>query len=144
MTQRDPDCIFCKIVAGEIPSARVFEDERTFAFLDIAPLSPGHTLVIPKDHHLLLTDMPAETMAAVGAVLPRVARAVVAATSADGFNLLQANGECAGQEVPHAHLHIIPRRAADGLGFRWKPGSYAEGEMEAMGNRIAEAVARGG
>ena len=140
MPERDPDCIFCKIIAGEIPSARVYEDEHCLAFMDIAPLQPGHTLVIPKDHHELMTDMPAETMAAVGRVLPRAARAVMAASGAEGFSILQSNRAVAGQVVPHVHVHIIPRRNADGLGFRWNAGQYAEGEMDDWRSRIAAAL----
>lgn len=136
MSERNPECIFCKIVAGEIPCARVYEDEHCLAFLDIGPLQPGHTLLVPKDHHERITDMPAATMAALGAVLPRVARAVMAATGAEGLNLLQANGECAGQVVPHVHLHVIPRGSTDGLGFRWRSGRYAEDEVDAWRRRI--------
>ena len=89
------------------------------AFLDLYPLAPGHTLVIPKRHAELTTDMTAAGMAAVGKVLPQVAKGVVAATVADGFNLLQANGKSAGQEIFHVHLHVIPRQRADGSGFRF-------------------------
>ena len=140
MTQPDPDCIFCKILADEIPSSRVFEDEHSIAFMDLFPLAPGHTLLIPRDHHELLTDMPDETMAALGRVLPRLARAVVDATGAEGFNVFQTNGACSGQQVPHVHYHIIPRAPEDGLGFRWKPGSYAEGEMADWQAKIAAGM----
>lgn len=140
MVERDPDCIFCKILADEIPSNRVHEDEHTIAFMDLFPLAPGHTLLIPRDHHEFLTDMPDETMAAVGRVLPRLARAVMKATGAEGFNVYQTNGECAGQQVPHVHYHVIPRAADDGIGYRWKPGSYAEGEMADWQGRIKGAI----
>lgn len=124
------DCIFCQIVEGKIPSARIHEDDHCLAFLDINPLQPGHTLVIPKTHYELLTDMPPDAVAAVTSVLPRIARAVVATTHAEGFNILQTNGSCAGQVVGHVHFHIIPRRGGDKLGFRWKAGEYAEGQLE--------------
>lgn len=137
---RDPDCIFCRILADEIPSARVHEDDHVIAFMDLFPLAPGHTLVIPRDHHERLTDMPDATMAAVGAALPRVARAVMAATGAEGFNVFQTNGEVSGQQVPHVHFHVIPRAEGDGLGFRWKAGSYADGEMDAWRAKIAAAI----
>jgi histidine triad (HIT) family protein len=137
---RDPDCIFCKILAGEIPSARIYEDDDVLAFLDIEPLAPGHTLVIPKDHHEQLTEMPADTMASVGHVLPKLARAVRAATGAEGLNILQCNAACAGQTVDHVHYHIIPRRPEDGLGYRWNSASYAEGEMGNWQTRITDAL----
>ncbi len=141
MAHRDPDCIFCKIVAGEIPSARVYEDERVLAFLDISPLQPGHTLVIPKDHHAQLADMPADTMADLGRVLPRIAKGVAEASGVDAYNILQSNGKVAGQEVFHVHFHVVPRRPGDELGFRWKHGAYDEGDMDAWRERIANAIA---
>jgi len=140
MSDGDPDCIFCKIVAGEIPSARLYEDDECLSFLDIFPLQPGHTLLIPKAHHERVTDLPDETMAALGRVLPRLARAVVAATGAKGFNVFQTNGKVSGQEVFHVHFHVIPRREGDGLGFRWKSGAYAEGELEGWRERISAAL----
>ena len=134
------DCIFCSIVAGDMPCARVHEDEQCVAFMDIHPLQRGHILVIPRKHYELLTDMPADEASALAAVLPRLARAVVAATGAEGFNILQANGSCAGQVVSHVHFHIIPRRVGDGLGFRWNAGEYREGEMEKYRRGIQEAL----
>jgi len=124
------DCIFCKIVKGEIPSAKVYEDDDMLAFLDINPVSPGHTLVIPKHHCELATDLPVEQMVVVARVLPMVCRAVVKATHAEGFNIFQSNGRCAGQEIMHVHFHVIARRTGDGIGIRPAPGTYAEGEME--------------
>ena len=141
MATHDPDCIFCKILANELPSSRVYEDEHCLAFLDIGPLQPGHTLVIPKEHYEFLTDMPDASMAALGNALPRVARAVMAATGAEGFNTFQTNGACSGQMVPHVHFHVIPRRPGDGLGFRWKPFSYGEGEMDTWREKISAAMA---
>jgi len=134
------DCIFCRIVAGDMPCARVHEDEQCMAFMDINPLQSGHILVIPRKHYELLTDMPGDDASALAAVLPRLARAVVAATGAEGFNILQANGSCAGQVVAHVHFHIIPRRGGDGLGFRWNAGEYQEGEMEECRQAIQDAL----
>jgi histidine triad (HIT) family protein len=130
------DCIFCKIVAGELPSARVYEDETKVAFMDIGPVRPGHTLLIPKEHYELFTDLPDELAADLARVLPRLARAVVKAANADGCNIMQMNGACAGQVVPHVHIHIIPRHDDDGYSFRWKAGSYAEGEMQSWQRKI--------
>lgn len=134
------DCVFCKIVAGEIPSCRVYEDETKLAFLDIAPIQPGHTLLIPKAHYMWISDMPPEAAGDLLSILPKVAGAVADATGVDGFNVFQTNGACAGQVVPHVHFHIIPRRVGDGAGFRWNPGAYAEGEMQSMQERVLAAL----
>lgn len=134
------ECIFCRIAAGELPSYSVYETENALAFLDINPLSPGHTLVIPKKHAKRLTDMSAEDMAEVGRALPAVARAVMAAVGAEGFNVYQTNGACSGQQVGHVHFHIIPRNPNDGLGFRWHPGKYEEGEMEKQRRQIEKYI----
>ncbi len=131
------ECIFCRILRGEIPSSRVYEDESMIAFLDINPLNPGHTLMIPRGHYDRITDMPGEEIAALMSKAPLIARAVVKATNAEGFNIFQTNGACSGQVVPHVHFHIIPRHEGDGLGFVWKPRGYAEGEMERLRGAIA-------
>jgi len=108
------DCIFCQIVAGEIPSDTVYEDEDVFAFLDANPLAPGHTLVIPKSHHERLNDLPDDTAGALydalHALIPAVEESVDAPASNVGFN----NGAAAGQEIPHAHGHVVPRFEGDG------------------------------
>jgi len=134
-------CVFCKIVADEIPSARVYEDETKLAFMDIGPIQPGHTLLIPKKHYERLTDLPDDVASDLASILPRLAAAVVKAADADGFNIFQTNGACSGQVVPHVHIHIIPRHENDGYSFRWKPGSYADGEIEAWRNKITEQMA---
>ncbi len=136
------NCIICKIVRGEIPSSRVYEDESMIAFLDIAPLKPGHTLMIPRNHYELLTDMPGEELAALMRNAPQIARAVVEVTKAEGFNIFQTNGACSGQVVPHVHFHIIPRYEGDGLGFRWMPESYEEGKMERLREDIASELSK--
>jgi len=138
----DPNCIFCKIIAGQIPSVRVYEDEDVVAFLDIAPLAPGHTLVVPRRHCVNLLDAPHEALSALMAAAPKVARAVTRATGAEGFNFAQFNGPCSGQVVMHLHFHIIPRKPGDGVSFRWKQGQYAEGEMAALGAKVREAMGR--
>ena len=137
------NCIFCAIIQGQIPSAKVYEDNDVLAFMDINPVSPGHLLVIPKAHHECVTDMPDDLMAKVGAVLPRLCRAVVKATGAEGFNIFQSNGLCAGQEVMHVHFHIVARRPGDGIGLRPAPGTYAEGELATYRDRIAAALDEG-
>lgn len=114
------DCVFCKIRDGQIPSMKVFEDDRTLAFMDINPLGPGHCLVIPKAHAASLYEADLEDLHAVIATAQQVARAIREALAPDGLNMLQANGAAAFQSVPHFHLHLIPRWANDGKGFDWK------------------------
>ena len=113
------ECIFCKIVAGDIPCHKVYEDDHVLAFLDIGPLSHGHTLIVPKTQHPTHDQVPDDVAAACGAIVPRLARAILRATGATAWNLLQNNGPDAGQEVEHVHFHIIPRESDDNLGFRW-------------------------
>ncbi len=119
-------CIFCQIVKGKIPSDTVYEDREVLAFLDIMPVNPGHTLVIPKEHYETILDIPAGVVARISEVLPHVARAVMGATGAPGFNILINNYPAAGQVVPHAHFHIVPRFADDGLRL-WPGKKYKEG-----------------
>jgi histidine triad (HIT) family protein len=105
----DDNCIFCKIIKGEIPCHKLYEDEHVLAFLDVNPLSAGHTLVIPKGHYKTVDHMPGEVAAAIGRCLPSLSKAILEATGSTDWNLLQNNGEPAGQEVLHAHFHLIPR-----------------------------------
>ena len=133
------DCIFCKIIAGDIPSSKVYEDEQVLAFLDIMPIGKGHTLVIPKDHSESLADTQAEMMQKLGPALKTVSAAVAAATGAAGVNLVLANGEAAGQEVRHLHFHIIPRHVGDGIRFDTDRKKYSDGEMEEYRKNIADA-----
>lgn len=117
------DTIFSKILRGEIPCHKLYEDEHVFAFLDIAPLSPGHALVIPKEPAVTLDELSDESAAAIGRVLPRLCRALKEATGTAAYNVLQNNGSAAHQAVMHVHFHIIPKPAeAQGLGIRWPAG----------------------
>jgi histidine triad (HIT) family protein len=137
----NPDCVFCRIVAGEIPSTRVYEDAEILAFMDIGPLVKGHTLVIPKAHWDPITDIPLPLLQKVIAVVQKVAQAQKASLRADGINVTQANGRTAGQIVPHLHFHVIPRFATDGYHFNWLPKKYDNvEEMEEMGARIKAAM----
>jgi histidine triad (HIT) family protein len=146
-TQREPvindsaiDCIFCKIVSGDIPATKVYEDEHTLAFLDIHPTNPGHTLVIPKDHFENVYTVPAETWCRVMLVAQKVAIGVKNALSADGINLAMNNESAAGQLVPHAHVHVIPRINEDGF-TNWPGTPYKDSEeMGAMGEKIKAEV----
>ncbi len=107
------DCIFCKIVKGEIPSLRVYEDEKSLAILDINPANYGHTLVLPKEHHENVFDVPEETIKHLAAVAKKIATRIKSKLGADGVNILQNNGKAAGQIVMHMHIHVIPRYEND-------------------------------
>ena len=133
-----PDTIFTRIIAGEIPCHRVYEDDKVLAFLDIGPLSPGHTLVIPKEPAETLDRLSDDSAAALGRVLPRLSRAVLRATGAQDFNVLQNNGAAAHQAVGHVHFHIIPKFSdGAGLGIDWPAGSLSPED----GDRLAQAIA---
>ncbi len=122
------ETIFSKILRGELPCHRIYEDEHVLAFLDINPISRGHTLVIPREPAETLVELSAESGAAIGRVLPRIARAVLEATGAKDFNILQNNGGAAHQAVFHVHFHIIPMHGdGSGLGIEWRPGELDDG-----------------
>ena len=122
------DTVFGKILRGEIPCHRIYEDERVLAFLDVSPLSRGHVLVIPKEAAATIDKLSDESAAAIGRVLPRLSRAVLAATGATAFNVLQNNGTLAHQAVDHVHFHIIPKYDdGSGLGIEWPAGALANG-----------------
>ena len=139
--ERDPNCVFCKILAGEIPSAKIYEDEKVLSFLDIAPFNYGHTLIIPKYHAHGISDLPEEYRNAVFAAAAKLAPAVMRATGASGFNLLMNNGETAGQTVPHAHLHIIPRFVDDKVLLGASQKQYQGTELAEMQPKIQAKVA---
>ncbi len=130
--------IFTKILNGEIPSHAVYEDDQVFAFLDINPLSPGHPLVIPREPAATLDHLSDASAAAIGRVLPRISRAVLAATGATEYNILQNNGRMAHQEVMHVHFHIIPKlEDGSGLGVGWKIcGSLESSDGAALAQKI--------
>ena len=124
----DADCIFCKIVAGQLPCFKLLEDDKTIAFMDINPVNPGHALAVAKGHWPTVDVIPTDVLSAVAATAQKVAKAVIAALEPNGVNLLQANGAGAGQSVPHLHIHILPRRPDDGATLNWdyRPGDKAE------------------
>ena len=133
---QNTECIFCKMVAGQIPITRIYEDEYTLSFLDIGPVSDGHTLVMPKHHYESLHQCPPEIIQNVSSAFAKIAKAVIAAMDAEGYNLLCNNGRAAGQLVNHLHFHIIPRRSGDGVLAGWPCYKYPEGKIE----RIAEKI----
>lgn len=130
------DCLFCKMVAGKIPVTKIYEDEVVLAFLDIGPISDGHTLVIPKQHFGKLHECPAELLGQVCSRLGKIAGAVTAAVDSDGYNVLCNNGRAAGQLIGHMHFHVIPRMAGDGVFNRWSSYKYEEGKAEAIACEI--------
>ena len=131
----DPDCIFCKIIAGKIPSHTVYEDDQTFAFLDIAPFEKGHVLVVPKYHVPFLTDLPHDQLLPFISAVQRVAALLLKKLPCDGFNLIQNNGVCATQMVPHVHFHIVPRW--NGCAVNWQPRTYDDpAELDAIRRRL--------
>jgi len=128
---QDPDCIFCKIVAGELPSLVVAEDDRTVAFLDVNPATPGHTVVIPKDHHVDLLTIDDDALASTTAAAKRVAALLTDRLDAVGVNLLNNCGAAAWQTVFHFHLHVVPRYADDPLRLPWVPAPGDRDEITA-------------
>ena len=134
------ETVFSKIIRGEIPCHPVYEDEHVLAFLDINPLSKGHTLVIPKEPVEQIDQLTVESGAALGKALVRVSRAVVAATGCTSYNILQNNGAEAHQAVMHVHFHIIPKYDDAGLGIGWKPRSLSNDDGKALAAAIADKL----
>ena len=133
-------CIFCLIASGDIPCAKVYKDESVLAFLDLSPVHPGHTLVIPKVHYKDLLEVPCEFAPALLSALKRLGAAVMKATGATGFNVMQNNGLSAGQTMFHVHWHIIPRFDGDGLGA-WEQGNYPDAAaMQTMAAKVASCL----
>lgn len=147
------DTLFTRIIRGEIPCHKVYEDERVFAFLDIAPLSEGHTLVIPKEPAATLDELSEESAAALGRVMPRICRAVQTVTGVPDYNVLQNNGGRAHQAVPHVHFHIIPKPAVEssssgpdaagaGLGIEWPATRLDAARGAALAEQLAAVLVR--
>lgn len=135
----DQNCIFCKIVAGQIPSAKVYEDEKILAFLDIAPVHDGHVLVIPKRHYANLEAMPEDELCVLIKVVKKIGRGLKEGLQVAGYNVTENNDPVAGQIIGHLHFHIIPRKENDGLHL-WPQGRYGEGEMQAIAEKIKKAL----
>ncbi|MCF6136184.1 HIT family protein [Pseudalkalibacillus berkeleyi] len=137
------NCIFCKIVNGDIPAAKVYEDEHVLAFLDISQVTKGHTLVIPKDHHKNLYELPEDVAEKVFSVVPKIANSIKNAYEPIGLNLLNNNEEPAGQSVFHYHVHILPRYGkGDGFGAVWKTNEsdYSSEQLQEIANTISEPL----
>lgn len=130
------DCIFCKIIAGEIPSFKLYEDDATFAFMDINPANDGHALVVPKDHAEDVHAVTDESISSTVITAKKIAAAVEKTVSPGGINLVQCNGPAAGQSVFHFHMHVLPRRDGDDLKLNW---GLRPGDMDAIG-KLAEKI----
>ncbi len=135
------ECIFCKIAAKEIPATVVFEDEEVLVFMDIGPIMKGHALVIPKKHYDPVTEIPDELLAKLHITAKKIAKAQLNGLGADGVNIMQNNGKASGQEVPHLHVHVIPRFDGDGHHWNWNAKSYNDfDEMSELADRIRHSV----
>ena len=134
----DKECIFCKIAGGEIPSSTVYEDEDFRVILDLGPATKGHALILPKHHYANLYEIPEEMAAKAMVLAKRMAAAMTEALGCDGFNIVQNNGEIAGQTVFHFHMHLIPRYVNDGQKILWTPGESTPEELEEVCRTITE------
>ncbi|MFH0988309.1 MAG: HIT family protein [Parcubacteria group bacterium] len=133
------DCLFCKIINGEIPAHKVYEDDDVLAFLDIMPVNPGHTLIVPKKHFANLLDADEKTLGRIISAVPKVARLIMTALDYQAFNLSVNNGKDANQIVSHLHFHVIPRRAGDG--HEWFHGIPASAEeLKAISRRLISII----
>jgi len=132
----DNDCIFCKIVNGDIPCAKVFEDDKVLSFLDIAPANKGHALIVTKNHYETLLEIPDEDLNDLMIKAKKIARAMHSALGNEGFNVLMNNKKVAGQLVSHSHVHIIPRFSGDGISLNWSPKKYKDKEIDEFKEKI--------
>lgn len=131
------NCIFCKIANGDIPSATIYEDENVRVILDIAPAAKGHAILLIKEHAANIFELDSELAGKVFSVVPKVASAIQKVLGCDGMNILQNNGEAAGQTVFHLHIHFIPRWNEDAIQIKWATGEYADGEAAALAEKIS-------
>lgn len=135
------NCIFCRIIKGEIPAAKIYEDELVFAFLDIAPINFGHVLVIPKEHHESSSTIPEATAGRMFRIGSRIGVALKRKLDYDAFNLHLADGTAAGQVVMHAHLHVVPRGVEDGFHWNWRQLKYPDGKLAETAQILADKLA---
>lgn len=134
------DCIFCKIAAGEIPSATLYEDEDFRVILDLGPATYGHALIIPKKHYANIIEIPDELAGKAMVLAKRVVTVMKDALPCDGYNVVQNNGECAGQTVFHFHIHLIPRYKGDNAGVTWKPGKLSDEDRDEILKKAAGKI----
>ncbi|MEM4396191.1 MAG: HIT family protein [Candidatus Woesearchaeota archaeon] len=134
------DCIFCKIVKGEIPSYKVYENEKVLAFLDINPANYGHVLVIPKEHYNNILDIEEEDLIEITKAVKKIAEILAILLEPDGINILQSNNPAAGQVINHIHFHIIPRFVNDNVTFHWEPNKLEKKQFEELAKRLKEEL----
>jgi histidine triad (HIT) family protein len=132
-------CIFCKIVAGDIPNYQVYEDEEVLAFFDVLPISPGHTIIVPKKHYADLEEIPDKTLSAMIVAAKKIGKAIMEGMDVKGYSIFLDNKDAANQHVPHAHFHLVPRKEGDGL-QRWPQSGYAEDEAEFFLKKIKDKL----
>lgn len=132
------ECVFCDIIAGNIPAAKLIETDKVLSFLDISPVNPGHALVVPKRHVASLLDLTQDELHVAIFIAKRVAGAVLEATGSAAFNILQNDGKAAGQIIDHVHLHVIPRSPDDGFSFGWRQLNYEEGALQSLQRAIQQ------
>ena len=130
------DCIFCKIVRGEIPSSNVYTNDKVIAFLDVNPVNKGHVLIVPKEHYETLLDIPDNIVKELLVIAKRIGKSARKALKAGGFNVGMNNFPAAGQVVFHSHIHIVPRFKDDGLKIKWPHTKYKEGEMKEYAEKV--------
>lgn len=135
------DCIFCKIVSGEIPSSKVYEDAKIIAFMDAGQVNPGHVLVAVKEHIKNVYDLRADLAAAVFQVATGIAKAAKASMQPDGMTLLQANEKAGGQTVEHFHIHVLPRHLDDGVALTWPAKHPAKEELDRLADKVKSGLA---
>ena len=135
------NCVFCKIITNEIPSAKIYEDELVYAFLDLGPINFGHALVIPKEHHESSSTIPENVAGRMFKVASRIGVALKRKLDYDAFNLHLADGTAAGQVVMHAHLHVVPRGVEDGFRWNWRQLKYQDNQMAEIAGELAARVA---
>ena len=134
------NCIFCKIANGEIPAATLYEDENFRVILDLGPASKGHALILPKSHAANIYELSDEMAAKAMVLAKKMATAMTEALKCDGFNIVQNNGECAGQTVFHFHMHLIPRYKGDNVGITWTPGELSDKDKEEILSKVKEQL----
>ncbi|MBP8714704.1 MAG: HIT family protein [Lachnospiraceae bacterium] len=132
------DCIFCKIANGSIPSKTIYEDEKFRVILDLGPATKGHALILPKEHYADIYEIPEETIGDAMKLAKKMAGLMTDKLGCDGFNIVQNNGEAAGQTVKHFHIHLIPRYKDDGQHILWEPGEVSQDELELIKRQITD------
>lgn len=139
---KDTNCIFCKIANGEVPSQTLYEDDSFRVILDLGPATKGHALILPKDHYANLYDLPEETAGDAMKLAKKMATKMTERLGCEGFNLVQNNGDLAGQTVFHFHMHLIPRYRADGQKIGWKPQEVSQEELQEVKEQICQECER--